>query len=70
MLWRGKNQSDFFHKAKQNPTGPPLKNDDEPKVSLFEKPLFFCLRNNLTKSVITQSINIRDLLTFEPFDQF
>ena len=70
MLWRGKNQSDFFHKAKQNPTGPPLKNDDEPKFSLFEKPLFFCLRNNFTKSVITQSINIRDLLTFEPFDQF
>ena len=49
MLWRGKNQSDFFHKAKQNPTGPPLKNDDEPKFSLFEKPLFFLLEKQFYK---------------------
>ena len=70
MCWGGKNQSDFFHEAKQIPTGPPLKNDDEPKFSLFAKPPIFCLRINFTKSVITQSINIRDLLTFEPFDRF
>ena len=70
MCWGGKNQSDFFHEAKQIPTGPPLKNDDEPKFSLFVKPPIFCLRINFTKSVITQSINIRDLLTFEPFDRF
>ena len=70
MCWGDKNQSDFFHEAKQIPTGPPLKNDDEPKFSLFVKPPIFCLRINFTKSVITQSINIRDLLTFEPFDRF
>ena len=70
MCWGGKNQSDFLHEAKQIPTGPPLKNDDEPKFSLFVKPPIFCLRINFTKSVITQSINIRDLLTFEPFDRF
>ena len=70
MCWGGKNQSDFFHEAKQIPTGPPLKNDDEPKFSLFVKPPIFCLRINFTKSVITQSINIRNLLTFEPFDRF
>ena len=70
MCWGDKNQSDFFHEAKQIPTGPPLKNDYEPKFSLFVKPPIFCSRINFSKSVITQSINIRDLLTFEPFDRF
>ena len=49
MCWGGKNQSDFFHEAKQIPTGPPLKNDDEPKFSLFVKPPIFLLENQFYK---------------------
>ena len=49
MCWGGKNQSDFFHEAKQIPTGPPLKNDDEPKFSLFAKPPVFFLLNQFYK---------------------
>ena len=49
MCWGGKNQSDFFPEAKQIPTGPPLKNDDEPKFSLFVKPPIFLLENQFFK---------------------
>ena len=49
MCWGGKNQSDFFHEAKQIPTGPPLKNDDEPKFSLFVNPPIFSLENQFYK---------------------
>ena len=49
MCWGAKNQSDFFHEAKQIPTGPPLKNDDEPKFSLFAKPPIFLLENQFYK---------------------
>ena len=39
----------FFHEAKQSPTGPPLKNDDEPKFSVFVKAPIFLLEKQFYK---------------------
>ena len=60
----------FFMKQNKFQLGPPWKMMTNQNFHCLPNPLFFCLRINFTKSVITQSINIRDLLTFEPFDRF
>ena len=60
----------FFIKQNKIQLGPLWKMMTNQNFHCLRNPYFFCLRNNFTKSVITQSINIRDLLTFEPFDQF
>ena len=60
----------FFMKQNKFQLGPPWKMMTNQNFHCLSNPLFFCLRINFTKSVITQSINIRDLLTFEPFDRF
>ena len=60
----------FFMKQNKFQLGPPWKMKTNQNFHCLPNPLFFCLRINFTKSVITQSINIRDLLTFEPFDRF
>ena len=60
----------FFMKQNKFQLGPPWKMMTNQNFHCLSNPLFFCLRINFSKSVITQSINIRDLLTFEPFDRF
>ena len=60
----------LFSWSKTNSNWAPLEKWWRTKIFILSTPLFFCLRINFTKSVITQSINIRDLLTFEPFDRF
>ena len=42
MCWGGKNQSDFFHEAKQIPTGPPLEKWWRTKIFIVcQTPYFF-----------------------------
>ena len=62
MCWGGKNQSDFFHEAKQIPTGPPLKNDDlKSQSSLLihgdrTRPLFSCKTDRSGRDTLDSAI--------------